>query len=455
MGQRLPEEFRDYQITASDLIVERVPEVGGQALLMKPGMGKTPVVLDVVRRLRPRRTLIAAPAQVVESEVWSREAREWLHLRHLYVTEIKGTEKQRELKLMLGSEIEVVSYENLMWLTDCVDRSRYDSVIYDELQLMKHPGTKRFKRMKAWADKYVMKIGLTGNPMGNHWADLWGEMYSIGGSAPLGPTKENYLSTYFDAVREGERIGYHLRQDGSADQIRQRIKPYAFSLKPTRVQDQLPKVIPVPIHLEVPEKCRQMEAKLRRELEVELESGKTLTALNNSKLGQMIRQFASGALYTGETGDTSLWEEVHDMKLKALENVIDELQGEPIMVFVWYKHEAERVLKRFPGAVMLHGDTETVDRWNRKEIPVMVLHPLGGGRGLNLQYGSSSTFWFTLPWSWDAFEQGNGREARIGQPDEYVTAHLPLCGPIDRRVWSRVQEKARDENALMDSVEVS
>jgi SNF2 family DNA or RNA helicase len=459
MALRLREEFRDYQSFASDVIVDRLLSAGsiltdGQALLLKPGLGKTPVALDVVSRMRPRRTLVVAPAQVANAKVWSREAMAWLHLCNLSVTEITGTEEDRHILLMLGSQIEVISYDNLMWLTDTVKRNRYDSVIYDELQMMKHPGTKRFKRMRAWASDYSLKLGLTGSPLGNHWLDLWGEMFIVAGEKALGPTKEQYISNYFNAIRNGDRIGYEIRQDGSIDQIRQRIKPYAFSLRPRQVLDALPKVIPVTHELEVPDKCRKLEAKLQRELEVELDSGKTLTALNNSKLSQAVRQFASGAVYTGEVGDTSQWEELHDIKLEKLADVVSELQGEPILVFVWFKHELARILKRFPGAEVLHGDTETVDRWNRKEIPILVAHPQGGGRGLNLQKGSSSIFWFTLPWSRELFDQGNGREARIGQPDEFVTAHVPLAGPIDRRVWSRVLEKGADEEGLFSSVEL-
>lgn len=396
-----------------------------------------------------------APAQVAAARIWSREARIWEHLCNLSVTEIVGPESKRDLYLMLGSEIEVISYENLIWLTDNIDRDRYDAVIFDELQMMKHPGTKRFKRMRAWTKSIPLKLGLTGSPLGNAYSDLWGEMRMVTGhNNPLGLTKEDYLSTYFNAIRQGDRIGYEIRQDGSVDRIRELIKPYAFSLKPQRVIDQLPKVIPVTIPLEAPQRCRDMEKKLRREFEVQLDSGMTLTALNQSKMGQAVRQFASGAIYTGETGETDKWEELHDMKLQALRNVIDELQGNPILVFVWFKHEAVRIQREFPKAVILKGQPEIVDRWNRKEIPILIVHPLGGGKGLNLQHGSSSVFWFTLPWAWDAFEQGCARLARIGQPDDYVTAHLPLCGPIDRRVWSTVTGKGQDEESLMDAVEL-
>jgi SNF2 family DNA or RNA helicase len=402
---RPPSALRDYQLTGIDRFMEAA--FRGQAALLKPGLGKTVMAETAVTKLNARRTLVAGPAQVVESEVWSLEASEWEHLCGLSIVELNGTPDQRAVKLMLGADIYVVSYDNLLWLTDEVERDFFDAVIYDELSKMKHPGTKRFKRMKAWAKNIPVKFGLTGSPLGNHWADLWGEMFIVSGEKALGPTKEQYLDTYFKQVPTGEGVPrWEIRQDGSADIIRQRIRPYAFSLNARLAAKQLPEVIADPVKLEVPKKCREMELKLRRELEVELDSGKTLWALTNSKLAMAIRQFASGAVYTGETGDHSQWEEVHDVKLRYVENLVDELQGEPLLVFTWFKHEATRLKKLFPEAELLDGSAEMIARWNAKKIPLLIAHPQGSGHGLNLQGGSSSVCWFTLPWSRELFDQG-------------------------------------------------
>jgi SNF2 family DNA or RNA helicase len=449
MALRQPDELRTHQLKSVERIVERQ---GRQAVLLKPGLGKTICALTAKRRLGVRRTLVAAPAQVVESEVWSQEARAWAHTAGLCVTEIHGTPEQRELKLMLGSDVDVVSYPNLIWLTDRIKRGYYDAVIYDELSKMKHPGTKKFKRMRAWAKDIPVKLGLTGSPMGNHWQDLWGEMYSVAGKAALGPTKEQYLDTYFKQIRHGDgRPVWELRQDGSAERIRERIRPWAFSVNPKVAAAELPEVLTIPHQLKLPAGVLARELELRTRLETELESGTTIWALNSSKLAMAIRQFASGAVYTGETGESHLWEELHHVKLEAMADIIDELQGEPLLVFTWFKHEVARIQKRWPAAELLTGSAEQVARWNRKEIPILLAHPMGSGHGLNLQYGGSSVFWYTLPWSRELFDQGNGRVARIGQPDKFVTAHLPLAGAIDKRVWSALQQKGEDEASILEA----
>jgi hypothetical protein len=282
-----------------------------------------------------RRTIIAGPAQVVESGVWSQEAAEWEHTAHLRVVELSGPPSGRELDIILGGDITVVSYDLLGWLTDritdkkLVRNNYFDSVIYDELSKMKHPGTKRFKRMRAWAQDIPVRIGLTGSPLGNSWADIWGEMFITAGEACLGDTQEIFLDTYFKQVfHAGSKYPtWEVRRDGSVDEIKRRVKPYAFSISKRLARRSSPRRRDHPLRLKMPMSCKVMENRLREELEVELRSGTTLYALSQSKLGQLIRQFASGAVYTNE--ERTEWEEVHDEKLRALRDRIDEMQGEP------------------------------------------------------------------------------------------------------------------------------
>lgn len=451
MALRPRNSARDYQLAGSKLLVDK----GECACLVKPGGGKTFIGLDAGIQLCPvRPILVVTPAQVVETEVWSREAAQWEHLCGLFVTEIYGTESQRLVKMMLGSNIDVISYDNFLWLTEHRKWDYYGLVIWDELSKMKHPGTKRFKRMRAWRKRVPMAIGLTGSPQGNHWKDLWGEMYAVAGPKPLGPRVEDYLDTYFKQVPRGDRMDWELRKDGSDIHIRERIKPFAFSLQPQSLRDAIPPVYYTPLRLELPPSLKKKELELRKEFETELESGTTLTALNQSKLGQAVRQFASGAIYTDEEG--LVWEELHDIKMQALRNVMEELQGTPILIFTWFRHELARLKKEFPNFMGLRdGNIKDInDKWNRREIEGLVINPQGSAHGLNLQYGSSSIFWWSLPWSRELFDQGNGREARIGQPDPFVTAHIPLVGAIDRYIWSKVEQKGADEQALMDAVQV-
>lgn len=427
------------------------------AALLRPGLGKTTIAQSALVRLNSFPALVVAPAQVVESGVWSQEALAWEHTRHLVISELSMSAEGRELELMLGADITVVSYELLRWLTARISQkrkvrnNRYKAIVYDELQKMKHPGTRRFMRMRHWAQDIEVRFGLTGSPMGNHWLDLFGEMFILAGEKPLGPTLEQYQQTYFNQVfRAGAKYPvWELRSDGSAEEIRQRIRPYAFSVTKKLAASELPEVVSKEMRLNVPHSCRVMEEKLRAELEVELRSGKTLVALNGSKLAAAIRQFASGAVYTNE--ERTEWEELHTAKVEAIEDLVDELQGEPLLVFTWFRHAAERLRLKFKGAEHFVAAPEQVERWNQKRIPLMTMNPQSG-LGQNLQRGSSSVCWMDLPFSRELFDQGNGRVARLGQPDPYVSATVLLAGAIDRRIWSALQRKGEDEASVIEAV---
>lgn len=453
MSLRELEDLRFYQPPCVDFLC-KAPRC---AALLRPGLGKTICTLLALIRLGARRTLVVGPAQVVESEVWSQEAAAWAATAHLRIVELSGDPKEREMKLLIGADIVVVSYENLWKITEYfqskthVRNNYFDAIVYDELSKMKHPGTTRFQRMRHWAQSIPIRFGLTGSPLGNHWQDIWGEIFITAGEV-LGSTHESFLSTYFTQVwvKGSKYPKWQIRPDGSADLIKSLIRPYAFSL-PKRLTDKvLPKVVMEPMTLKMPPACRAKEQELLDQLEVELDSGATLYALSQSKLGQLIRQFASGAVYTNEERTT--WEEVHDVKVRALQEHVEELQGAPILVFAWFRHSKERILRKFPTFEVLTGKAEQVARWNRGEIGGMVANPQGSGMGLNLQHGGSDINWFDPEWSREKLDQGNGRLARLGQLEQFVSARLPLIGKIDHRIWDRLQEKGADEEGLIESV---
>lgn len=469
MTLRTLEDLRFYQPPGIDFMVSKLR----CAALLRPGLGKTPMALLALLRTGARRSLVVAPAQVVESEVWSQEAAAWAPTAHLRVVELHNDPPQGwkrgdgwsklspraqwEWKLLVGADIFVVSYDKLWELTEyfqakkLVRNDYFDAIIYDELSKMKHPGTIRFKRMRSWAQDIPIRYGLTGSPLGNHWQDIWGEMFVTAG-AVLGPTHEEFLATYFTQVwvKGSKYPVWKIRDDGTADLIKSLVKPHGFSL-PKRISDAvLPKVVMAPMTLKMPASCRAKEQELLDELEVQLDSGTTLYALSQSKLGQLIRQFASGAVYTNEARTT--WEEVHDVKVRALQETVAELQGAPVLVFAWFRHSKERIQRAFPDFEVLTGKAAQVARWNRGEIPGMIANPAGSGMGLNLQHGGSDLFWFDPEWSREKLDQGNGRLARLGQLELFVSARLPLIGRIDHRIWDRLQEKGADEASLLESV---
>lgn len=429
--------------------IEKIKEARQVGAFIPMGRGKTASALTAVLDLGVKSTLVVAPAMVVAARVWDREREVWDHLHRLKVVTLDGIPERRRWRLEnLGADINVISYDLFPWLTDQLDLgTRYDAIIFDELSKMKTPGSTRFKRMRTRSMEIPIRIGLTGTPKGNHLADLWGEMFAVAGEKPLGPSKVQFMMQYFTAIPVSEHVATWVPNYGASDIIHEKIKPWAFTLK----DDGSVKIPPVrvnPIRVQVDKAVAKLSEDLASEMRVWLKSGAELIALSSGTRAAKVRQMAGGAVYI----DNGSWEHVHDHKLDAVQEVLDEQQGDPVLLFYWYKHELERLKARFPQAREVNA--ESIDAWNRGEVELLLAHPASAGHGLNLQHGGSHVLWFTLPWSWELFSQACARLARPGQTAAEVMAHVLLAGEVDEVVLSVLREKEEEERRLLEAVTI-
>ena len=189
----------------------------------------------------------------------------------------------------------------------------------------------------------------------------------------------------------------------------------------------------------------------------ELESGEELQVLSKSTLAGKLRQLASGAVFLPiEPGQKRPeWREVHEAKLEALDEILEEQQGDPVLLYYHYTHELVRLLRRYPQARVLEGPASrlcTQDEWNEGKVELLLAHPQSVGFGLNLQHGGSTIVWFNLPWSVELFEQALGRLARQGQPAEFVTSHILMAGNADRIVLQVLRAKGKVQADVLEAL---
>jgi hypothetical protein len=418
------------------------------ACLLPPGMGKTIATLTALVDLGSPRTLIVAPARVAET-VWHTEAARWQHTQHFRIKSCVGTPQERLAMVTSGASI-VLSYENLSWLLDTVPLEKwFGAIVFDELSKMKHPGTTRFMRMRRRVVHIPIRFGLTGTPVGNHMQDIWGEMFTIAGPKPLGPTHGGFMAKYFDPnlIIKNRVVSWRLKPGAEAE-IHRLIKPYAFTLD-TSTAPAMAGLRSNPISVPLPEEVEEMSRVLAQELTVQLESGTDLNAFSKVTAANKIRQMAGGGVYTDTAG---AWETIHGEKLRALEELVAELQGEPLLVGYWFKHEAARIKAHFGDrARMLEGASD-IDAWNRREVEILLVHPQSAGHGINLQHGGHNLCWYTLPWSLEMLKQTRGRLIRHGQRSLYVMEHVLLAGATDRRVWKVLGAKGATEDSMLQAM---
>lgn len=467
------------------------------ALLMEPGYGKTVVASTGLLDLGAWPALVVAPARVAK-QVWPKVPLEWEHLQGLQVTairdqlreEVEDWDKQKFKmayvkdvpSLRQDSHIETVSYENLFHLSEVVDlHKRYKAIVFDELSKMKTPGSARFRRMRGSAMKIPVRLGLTGNPIGNHHLDLWGEMFMVAAEKPLGPTFTGFRDRYFQAtdymqrnweLKHSPNCPRYDNQDNPCRcamarecerEIARRCAPYTYVL-PAQPEVKVPRWSPNVVEVSMPERVLKNHQELYSQLWTLLESGVELEALSASAVAVKCRQLASGAVYTtleeglrahGEGDDGKDYLEVHDAKLDALDDLLDELQGQPALVFYWFRHEVDRIVKRWRrgGRRFAVGASPANEQaWNEGQLDALLLHPRSAGHGLNLQHGGHVGIAYTLPWSWEETDQMFRRLARIGQKAPMVPAHILSCGPADARVFPTVLKKSEAEHRFFSDL---
>ena len=159
---------------------------------------------------------------------------------------------------------------------------------------------------------------------------------------------------------------------------------------------------------------------------------------------------ANGAVY----GEDKKYIEFHNRKLDALEDLIEAANGKPVLVAYWFKHDLERIKKRFD--VREISTSKDIQDWNKGKIPVAVIHPASAGHGLNLQAGGSTMIWFGLTWSLELYMQANARLWRQGQQaDTVVIHHIIAAGTIDERIMAALRNKDKTQSALIEAVKAN
>ena len=424
------------------------------ALFLDCGLGKTSITLTAINDLlfdsfEAHHILVIAPLRVAR-DTWPAEIKKWEHLKGLTYAVAVGTVKERRAALMEGADITIINRENLGWLIDSSGFPfDYDMVIIDELSSFKNHKSKRFQSLMKVRPKVKRIIGLTGTPSSNGLMDLWAEFKLLDLGERLGRFITHYRNDYFvPDKRNGEIIYSYKPMPYAEDDIYRKISDITISMKSTD-HLQMPELITSQYEVELSEEESERYEELKADFILELPEGE-VTAANAASLTGKLSQLANGAIYDDEGNII----EIHDRKLDALEDIIESANGKPLLVAYWFKHDLQRIKKRFD--VREIKTSKDINDWNNGDIPVAVIHPASAGHGLNLQAGGSTLIWFGLTWSLELYQQTNARLWRQGQTSgTVVIEHIVTKGTIDERILKALSLKEVSQNALIDAVKAN
>lgn len=424
------------------------------AVLLDMGLGKTSITLTALANLlfdsfEIHKVLVIAPLRVA-SVTWSAEIEKWEHLHLLQYSVVVGTELERLAALKAQADIYIINRENVQWL---IEKSGipfdFDMVVVDELSSFKNYQSKRFKALMKARPKVKRVVGLTGTPSSNGLMDLFAEFKLLDMGARLGRFIGQYRTAYFSPDKRNGQIIYSYKPLPNAEQqIYDKISDITISMKSTD-HLRMPELISTQLEVELSEEEKKKFEELKKDLILQLPEGE-VTAANAASLTGKLSQMANGAVYSD---DESILE-IHQRKLDALEDIIESANGKPVLVAYWFRHDLERIRKRFD--VREIKTAKDIADWNNGSIPIAMIHPASAGHGLNLQQGGSALVWFGITWSLELYQQTNARLWRQGQSAETVViTHIITKGTIDERIIKALKTKDTSQSALIDAVKAN
>ena len=440
----------DYQKYVTDFILNHPVA----AVFLDMGLGKTAITLSAVFDLcldsfEVRKVLVIAPLRVAR-DTWPDEIRKWDHLRGLTYSVAVGTEAERKAALMQKVSVYLINRENIQWL---IEESGlpfdYDMVVVDELSSFKSYQAKRFRSLLKVRPTVKRIVGLTGTPSSNGLMDLWAEFRILDLGKRLGRFITHYRNTYFvPDKRNGQVVFSYKPREGAEEEIYAAISDITISMKAVD-HLKMPECVMNEVKVTLSEKERKTYDTMKADLVVSL-GDEEIDAGNAAALANKLSQMANGAVY----GEDKRVFPIHDRKLDVLEDLIEAANGKPVLVAYWFKHDLERIQKRFK--VREIKTSRDIADWNNGNIPVAVIHPASAGHGLNLQAGGSTLIWFGLTWSLELYQQTNARLWRQGQQSETVVIHHIIAeNTIDERIMNALRKKDKTQSALIDAVKAN
>jgi SNF2 family DNA or RNA helicase len=462
-------------------------ENAAAGLLLDPGMSKTAITLGatkiLIKQRLVRKVLVIAPVRVCY-EVWPKEVEKWADFNHLRIQILHGPKKDQALAT--DADIYVVNYEGLEWLFQIkkekittktgrtkvkisMDMKRFkalgfDLLVLDELHKVKNTASNRFKALKQVIKTFSRRYGLTGSPAANGLLDLFGQCYVLDEGRSLGKFVTSYRRKYFEPSYDG--YNWDIRP-GADEEIYKRVAPLMLRMSAADYLE-LPQLVNNDIYVDLPDDVMDVYTRLEDDLIAKV-GNKVVTAATAATASMKCRQVANGGIYLDQDvlklikapKSKREWVHLHTEKVDALADLIEELQGSPILVAYDFEHDLDRLriklgddIPYIGGKVTMKRSSELVKLWNAGKLPYLFGHPQSVSLGLNLQEVGNHVCWHSLTWDYTLYDQFIRRILRQGNKSKRVFCHHILArGTLDvKAILPAVRNKEINQNAFFDAL---
>jgi SNF2 family DNA or RNA helicase len=488
-------KMRELLYSARDWVPERYQKKGvkfmlenaAAAILLDPGLGKTSITLAAIKILIDQglvdRVMIIAPLRVCFL-VWPLEIEKWKDFNHLKWCVLHGRDKEEWLES--DAQIFLINPEGLEWLltkektkkrTVVVDGDSMEVVetmhipdytrfkimnpqmlVVDESTKFKNSTSARSQYLKPFLRFFRRRYILTGTFAPNGLMDLFGQMLIVDLGKSLGQYITHYRKKFFDSTGFG---GYDYRIKPSGEkEIYRAIKPYALRMD---AEDyiKLPEMKDNPIVVALSKKGRKAYDEMEEEMCTTIDLTR-VSAVSAGTASMKCRQLAGGAVYTegGKSGKSRSYIITDERKMDALEDLVEQRQGKPILVMYEFGHELDRMLKKFGKDTPFIGGgvspkrSDMINRaWNENLIPVLLAHQMSIGHGLNMQEGDCDAMcWYSLPWDLEGYLQTLRRLRRRGSKHGLIMNHMLFAeDTVDLVLLQSIRAKDKQQKVVHDA----
>ncbi|ESQ85448.1 hypothetical protein AEAC466_04595 [Asticcacaulis sp. AC466] len=359
--------------------------------------------------------------------------------------------------------IHVINREALPWLWDYARRKKtwpYDVMAIDDCREGRTAKT-RVKRDKEKQEKAPLSrwgimaharkhmkavIQLTGTPTPKGLHNMWGLIYLIDLGKRLGTAKTPFYERYFAM---NEYFQPTDPKEGAFKAIMSKVTDIMFSLRPEDLPD-LPDFIIDPIRVKLNDKVLKEYRRFERTL---VSEEYDVEAANGGVAHGKKLQFANGSMFREDGKD--VW--IHDAKIEALKELVERLDGTPLLVTYDFEFDKERIMRAFKDAVLLTptNSMQFTRDWNADKIRVGLCHRASAGHGLNLQKGTGHMCEYGLTTDAELYLQFKKRLHRPGRKTTVFNHVIISEGTIDEDVFPMyLDPKIETQERVLEHVRI-
>lgn len=424
--------------------------------ILDMGFGKTVSALTIFSDLqdicKASRWLVVAPLRVAR-DTWPDEINDWEHVAHLKMLTAVGDAATRSKSLSSPCDLVTINIENIVWLENWLKENKkhikvpFDGVIVDESSKFKDPSTVRWKALRRLSKKVEYFVLLTGTPAPEQLYNLQPQVQLIDGGKRLGESFEDFRHEHF--IKRGQYDNCWDIRPGHEDIIMKKIADICIVADPDDYIE-LPEMIPEVVEVYLSEEDKAKYRQLEREYILKLGDNALIEAISASALNTKLLQLANGCIYENTEDGERIPHHVHDAKIKKLKEIVDEVGDVPIMVAYAFRSDVDRIKAAFPEAVLFDKTPGIKDRWNRREIPMLLVSPKSAAHGLNIQFGGNVLVWFGLTYSYEQWIQLIKRLWRSGQiAPRVIVKVLMAMGTLDEVAYASCTAKGVREGRFI------